>query len=221
MTVRGRYPAGSELVERLGLMVLTAPRPACRRPLVEVVRECLEAGATAIQLRDKDATPRELYLTATELAAVVAEFDAILIVNDRFDVAVAADAHGVHLGPDDLPVAGVRRVSPPGFLIGTSTDDPQVGRRAAFAGADYLGVGAVYGTHSKPGLEHESIGPERVREVLEASGLPGVGIGGITPRNAADVLRAGAGVAVLSAVMDAMDPGAVVSDFRALIDGAT
>lgn len=221
MTAPGRHPAGSELAERLRLMVLTAPRPACGRPLAEVVRECLEAGATAIQLRDKHATPHDLYFTAVELAAVVAEFDAILVVNDRFDVAVAADAQGVHLGPDDLPVSGVRLVSPPGFLIGASTDDPHVGRRAALEGADYLGVGAVYGTFSKPGLEHESIGPGRVREVLAEAGIPGVGIGGITPRNARDVLRTGAGIAVLSAVMDALDPGAVVRDFRASIDGAS
>ncbi len=214
----GLRTAGSELVERLRLMVVTAPRPACGRPLSVVVRECLEAGATAIQLRDKAATPCELYATATDLAAVVAEFEALFLVNDRFDVAIAAGAQGVHLGPEDLPVSGVRRVSPPGFVIGTSTDDPQTGRRAALAGADYLGIGAVYGTRSKPGLEHESIGPGRVREVLEESGLPGVGIGGITPQNADDVLRAGAGIAVLSAVMDATEPGAVVREFRAVMD---
>ncbi|MGW8282807.1 MAG: thiamine phosphate synthase [Gemmatimonadota bacterium] len=218
MRKTGRRTAGSELVERLRLMVLTAPRPACGRPLALVVRECLEAGATAIQLRDKAATPRELYVTATDLASVVAEFDALLLVNDRFDVAVAAGAQGVHLGPEDLPVSSVRRVSPPGFVIGTSTDDPKAGRRAALAGADYLGIGAVYGTRSKPGLEHESIGPGRVREVLEESGLPGVGIGGITPQNASDVVRAGAGIAVLSAVMDATEPGAVVRAFRAAMD---
>jgi thiamine-phosphate pyrophosphorylase len=182
------------------------------------VRECLEAGATAIQLRDKTATATELYGMALELLSEVNTFDALLLVNDRFDVALAAGAHGVHLGPEDLPVSDVRRVVPPGFLIGTSTDDPAFGRRAAQAGADYLGVGAVFGTRSKPGLEHESIGPERVREVLETSGLPGVGIGGITARNADEVLNTGAGIAVLSTVMSAADPGGVVRDLRAVID---
>jgi thiamine-phosphate pyrophosphorylase len=199
-------------------MVLTTPRPACGRPLPRVVRECLEAGATAIQLRDKTATATELYGMALELLSEVNTFDALLLVNDRFDVALAAGAHGVHLGPEDLPVSDVRRVVPPGFLIGTSTDDPAFGRRAAQAGADYLGVGAVFGTRSKPGLEHESIGPERVREVLETSGLPGVGIGGITARNADEVLNTGAGIAVLSTVMSAADPGGVVRDLRAVID---
>jgi len=199
-------------------MVLTTPRPACGKPLSRVVRECLESGATAIQLRDKTATAAELYRAALELLAEVNAFDALLLVNDRFDVALAAGAHGVHLGPDDLPVSDVRRVVPPGFLIGTSTDDPAIGRRAALEGADYLGIGAVFGTRSKPGLEHESIGPDRLREVLEASGLPGVGIGGITPGNAESVVRVGAGVAVLSAVMDASDPGEVVREIRTVID---
>ncbi len=206
------------LSDRLRLMVLTTPRPACGRTLPRVVRECLEAGATAIQLRDKTATAGELYDIALELLPDVIAFDALLIVNDRFDVALAAGGHGVHLGPGDLPVSDVHRVRPPGFLIGASTDDPASGRRAARAGADYLGVGAVYGTRSKPGLEHESIGPERVAEVLEAAAIPCVGIGGITVRNAAELGRVGAGVAVLSAVMEAPDPGEVVRELRAALD---
>ena len=216
----GHGRARIDLAARIRLMVLTTPRPACGRPLPRVVRECLEAGATAIQLRDKTATATELYGMALELLSEINTFDALLLVNDRFDVALAAGAHGVHLGPEDLPVSDVRRVVPPGFLIGTSTDDPAFGRRAAQAGADYLGVGAVFGTRSKPGLEHESIGPERVREVLEESGLPGVGIGGITAQNADEVLNTGAGIAVLSAVMSAADPGGVVREIRAVIDGA-
>ena len=220
MSGNGNGGARIDLAARVRLMVLTTPRPACGRPLSSVVRECLEAGATAIQLRDKTATAAELYDMALALLPEVIAFDALLLVNDRFDVALAAGAHGVHLGPEDLPVSDVRRVVPPGFLIGTSTDDPAFGRRAALAGADYLGVGAVFGTSSKPGLEHESIGAERVREVLEESGLPCVGIGGITPRNADEVLRVGAGIAVLSAVMNAEDPGGAARDLRAVIDEA-
>ncbi|MEJ2482919.1 MAG: thiamine phosphate synthase [Gemmatimonadota bacterium] len=101
---------------------------------------------------------------------------------------------------------------PPEFLIGFSVDDPESGREAAEAGADYLGVGAVFGTTSKPGLEFESIGPERVGEVLRAAGVPGVGIGGITAATAAEVAGVGAGVAVLGAVMHAADPAAAVVD---------
>ncbi len=103
---------------------------------------------------------------------------------------------------------------PDGFLIGFSTDDPSSGREAADSGADYLGVGAVFGTTSKPGLASESIGPERVAEVLEAAELPGVGIGGITPENAAQVAGVGAGIAVLGTVMHDEDPARAV---RALL----
>lgn len=200
-------------------MVVTAPRPACGRPLPEVVAECVAAGATAIQLRDKEASGRELLETARELRAALRGGGALLLVNDRLDVALAAGAEGVHLGPDDLPLVGARALAPVGFVIGYSTDDPEEASRAAADGADYLGVGAVYGTRTKPGLEREAIGPERVGRVLRAAGLPGVGIGGITPDNAAEVARIGAGVAVVSAVMGAADPAAVVRALKVAIDG--
>ena len=218
MTDGGHAGPQTDLAARLRLMILTTPRPACGRPLPRVVRECLEAGATAIQLRDKTASADELYGIALELLAEVSSFDALLLVNDRFDVALAAGAHGVHLGPDDLPVPAVRRVVPRGFLIGSSTDDPPTGRRLARAGADYLGVGAVFGTRSKPGLEHESIGPGRVADVADVAGIPCVGIGGITVDNAAEVAQIGAGIAVLSAVMDSPNPGEAVLALRRSID---
>ncbi|MCL7963021.1 MAG: thiamine phosphate synthase [marine benthic group bacterium] len=213
-----RRAHSSRLAARLRLMVLTVRAPACGRSLVTVVAECLDAGATSIQLRDKDATARELYEIALKLVPEVRARDALLIVNDRFDVALAAGADGVHLGPEDLPVREVRARVPDGFVIGVSVDDPSSGREAAESGADYLGVGAVFGTTSKPGLEFESIGPERVAEVLEAANLPGVGIGGITPENVARVARVGAGVAVLGAVMHAEDPARAVLDLVRAIE---
>ncbi|HSM08774.1 MAG TPA: thiamine phosphate synthase [Gemmatimonadota bacterium] len=213
---------GSPSAERasLGVMVLTHPAPASGRPLADVVSECLEAGATAIQLRDKEASDEELYQQAVRLVELTRAADALLIVNDRFDVALAAGADGVHLGPEDLPVDVVRLHAGDALLIGYSTDSPVAAVLAANAGADYLGVGAVYETRSKDGLEHEAIGPERVGDVLHAAGLPGVGIGGITPDNAADVLATGAGVAVLSAVMHAERPGDVVRQLAALAESA-
>lgn len=201
---------GTDLARRLRLLVLTGPVRGDRR-LAQIVAECLEAGCRAIQLRDKSATAEALYERALELGPLVRAHDALLFVNDRLDVALAAGADGVHLGPDDLPVEAVRACVPESFLIGYSTDDPADGRAAAEAGADYLGVGAVYGTASKAGLEDEAIGPARVGAVARASGLPVVGIGGITPENAAAVAAQGAGVAVLAAVMQAERPGEVVT----------
>ncbi len=177
---------------------------------MDVVAECLEAGCRAIQLRDKQASAADLYRQALDLLPLVRAHGALLFVNDRLDVALAAGADGVHLGPDDIPVEAVRTRVSDTFRIGYSTDDPAAGRAAAAAGADYLGVGAVFGTISKAGLEHEAIGPQRVGEVVRSSGLPCVGIGGITPENAAAVASAGAGIAVLGAVMQAGRPGDVV-----------
>ena len=191
-------------------MVLTQPTPACGKPLLEVVEECLEAGASAIQLRDKTASDAMLYDLAVKLGEQTRRYGALLIVNDRFDVALAAGADGVHLGPDDIPVEVVRMHADDRFLIGYSTDDPVAGMLAAKAGADYLGVGAVYPTSSKANVKGEAIGAERVGLVLDTAGLPGVGIGGITPDNAAAVFDTGAGVAVMSAVIDAENPGHVV-----------
>lgn len=201
--------AESDLGARLRLIVLTHPEPSAGSTL-DVVAECLDAGCPAIQLRDKTCSADELCRQAASLRELTRDAGALLIINDRLDVALAVDADGVHLGPRDIPVHAVRRQVDPSFLIGYSTDDPDTGRRAAAAGADYLGVGAVYGTTSKARLEDEAIGPDRVREVSDASGLPCVGIGGITTANAGALAAVGAGVAVLGAVMLAARPGDVV-----------
>lgn len=202
-------------------MVLTAPEPACGKPLVEVVEECLEAGASAIQLRDKTASDAAVFDLALQLLEQTRRHGALLIINDRFDVALAAAADGVHLGPEDMPIEAARTHSDEAFLIGYSTDDPVAGMLAAEAGADYLGVGAVFGSTSKAGLADEAIGAERVAQVLHSAGLPGVGIGGITPDNAGRVFETGAGVAVLSAVIHAPDPGRTVRRFLEAADRAS
>lgn len=199
---------GKALHARLRLMVLTEPQRD--RSLTDVVEECLAAGATAIQLRDKAATARGLYEQGLELRPAIRRHGALFVVNDRVDVAVALEADAVHLGPEDIPIDAARWIAPYHLLIGFSTDDPEQGKEAAAAGASYLGVGAVFGTSSKEGLADEAIGAERIGAVMRASGLPAVGIGGVTPVNAAEVAATGAGVAVLGAVMRAAKPGEVV-----------
>lgn len=221
MSNGGRGGSSNGLAARIRLMVLTTPSPACGNSLPSVVLECLEAGCRAVQLRDKNASGLELYEQAVELRGLTRPFGALLFVNDRLDVALAAGADGVHLGPDDIPVEVVRKHVQRPFLVGYSTDDPAIGRAAAQAGADYLGVGAVYGTKSKSGLEEESVGPARVGDVARATGLPCVGIGGITPENARAVAAEGAGIAVLSAVMHAERPGEVVERLLRAVTSAT
>jgi thiamine-phosphate pyrophosphorylase len=199
----------------LRLIIITDRRLAAPRTIADVVGAALEAGAPAIQLRDKMATAADLYRAAVELRSLTRRFGALLFINDRLDVALAAGADGVHLGPDDIPVdaarAAARRARRGDLLIGTSTDDPRRARQAAHDGADYLGCGAVYSTTSKPEVQDEQIGTERLAEVVRATPIPVVGIGGISTANVHAVAATGAaGAAVISAVMTADDVHGVV-----------
>jgi thiamine-phosphate diphosphorylase len=204
-------------VPDLRLIVITDAALAAPRAVLDVVTAALAAGAPAIQLRDKTATARQLLEQAEALLPVVREYGALFFINDRMDVALLAGADGVHLGPDDLPVAAARRIAPPGFLIGHSTDDPRKAQLAERDGADYIGCGAVFGTSTKKDVGHERIGTTRLDEVARAVTVPVVGIGGITVENVGRVgATAARGVAVAGAVMAAPDPGAAT---RSLLEG--
>ena len=189
---------------------MTDRRLAAPRRVEEVVEAALAAGAPAIQLRDKDAGAASLLATALALRDLTARHRALLFVNDRLDVALAAGADGVHLGPDDLPVGAVRARVPRCFLVGYSTDDPDAARRAVAAGADYIGCGAVYGTGTKIDAD-DVIGLPRLDEVAHAVGVPVIAIGGIIVERAPEIAAtSAAGIAVVGAVMTAADPGAAV-----------
>lgn len=204
------------LREALRLIVITDTRLAGSRGVRSVVERALEAGARAIQLRDKNASARELLDQATELRDLTRQRGALLFVNDRFDVALAAGADGVHLGPDDIPVAAARRAAPPGFLIGHSTDVPEEAVRSEAAGADYIGCGAVFPTSTKADAG-AGIGVEGLDRVAAAVNIPVVGIGGISPEGAVAIAGGSRawGVAVIGAVMGAQNPEAAV---RALLE---
>ena len=200
----------AELSAALRVLVITDRQLAGARGVVHVVEAALAAGARAVQLRNKGDGARQLTAVGAELRARTRAAGALLFVNDRLDVALAVDADGVHLGPDDLPVAAVRAAAPPGFLIGRSADDPEVARRSVEEGADYIGCGTVYATTTKRDAG-EVIGLAGLELVVAAVPVPVVGIGGVTAERAAEVARTGAaGVAVVGAVMSAPDPGAAV-----------
>jgi len=203
------------LAARLELVVVTDPACGEGRELVEVVRAALRGGAPAIQLRAKTAPAREMVELARVLQEETRAAGALLFVNDRLDVALVAGADGVHVGDDDVPVPEVRRIAPPGFLVGRSVASPEQALQALRDGADYVGVGPVYGTASKDDAG-APVGLAHVAAVVEAASIPAVGIGGIDAGNAGDVVRAGAaGVAVIRAVMQADDPEGAV---RTLLD---
>lgn len=197
-----------QLRARLRLMVISDRVLAGGRDWLEVMARALAGGATAVQLRDKEATGGELHEMALSLRALAKRHGALFIVNDRADVALAAGADGVHLGDDDLPVEAVRKYVPRDFVIGRSADTVDEASTAEAAGADYLGVGSVFGTWTKREIIGEVIGTERLARVAAAVSIPVIGIGGVDAGNAGSVVRAGAvGVAVVSAIMSAQDPG--------------
>ena len=203
MTRREPDPA---LSRRLRLIVITDAGVAAPRTVAAVVEAALRGGAPAVQLRGKSAPAWELLVQAEALRALTRRHGALFIVNDRVDVALASNADGVHLGPDDLPVAAVRSAVPSGFLIGYSTDEVGMAHRAVRDGADYLGCGAVYSTSNKSDAG-SVIGPCGLESVARAVPVPVVGIGGVTEERAGELANTGAaGVAVIGAVMGAPDP---------------
>ncbi|MDR2174737.1 MAG: thiamine phosphate synthase [Synergistaceae bacterium] len=168
--------------------------------LEEQARLAIEGGATAIQLRDKEADGGELLRTARALSALCRERRVLFIVNDRLDVALLSGADGVHLGQSDLPVTDARRLAPRPFLVGASAHTPSEALEAERDGADYIGVGAVFGTGSKS--DAAVIGLERLRETAAASRLPSVAIGGVTTENLPRVILCGVdGVSVIAAAV--------------------
>jgi thiamine-phosphate pyrophosphorylase len=191
---------------RLRVLLVADAGVAGGRPLVPLVAAALEGGILAVQLRAKAWGAGQLLATARELRKITAAAGALFFVNDRLDVALLAGADGAHLGDDDLPLPLARRISPSGFLLGRSAVTPEELRRARDQGADYAGAGPVFGTASKDDAG-PAIGVRSIHVAAAAGLLPIVGIGGVTAANAAEVLRAGAaGVAVLSAVIEARDP---------------
>jgi thiamine-phosphate pyrophosphorylase len=194
------------------LALVTDRRQAQGRPLEAVVAAAIDGGVNLVQLREKDLTASELWRLAVRVRDVTAG-RALLVVNDRLDVALAEQADGVHLAGHSLPPAQARAVVGAGYLVGCSVHDADEAAAAASGGADYLFVGTLYPSRSKPG--HEAAGPGLIEELRARVDLPLVGIGGIIPRNAREVLYAGArGVAVISAIMAAPDPAAAAARLR-------
>lgn len=193
------------------LYAIVDPLDTGRSP-TDLAAALLAGGARVLQLRLKAATSRELLDVARAIRALTRPAGGLLLVNDRPDVAHAAEADGVHLGEDDLPIAAARVVLAPGAIIGLSTHDVAQARAAAAAGADYLGIGPIFTTTTKANALAAG-GLALVREVRAAVSLPLVAIGGITPDTALAVRTAGAdAVAMIGALVRAPDVTAAVRD---------
>jgi len=211
---------GTRLRDALRLYVITDRALARGRPESEIARQAIAGGATAIQLRWKSGPLSEALRVGRELRELCSREGALFVVNDRVDLALALEADGVHVGVTDLPVAETRRLVGDQLVVGFSPETLEQALEAEAAGADYLGVGPVYPTATKPDAG-PAVGLAHVRQIVAAVRIPVVGIGGITAENAGAVIRAGAvGVAVISAVVSADDVRLAAAQLRKVVDEA-
>jgi len=206
-------------MRRVGrLHVLTDTVRQSRFDHAELARLALAGGADAIQFREKRGSARALIEIARAIAELCRRPGASMIVNDRLDVALAADAGGVHLGADDYPPSLAREILGPDRVIGVSARTAAEAVVAMDAGADYIGAGPVYTTASKPDAA-PPIGADGLRAIVRAVEIPVIAIGGITAERIAEVLATGAhGVAVIEAVVCDPDPTAAARRLREAID---
>ena len=189
------------------LVMLVTDRKQCgSRSLVDVVSEAVEGGVNAVQLRERDLPAGELLLLARQLRGICGH-RALLFINDRVDIALMVGANGVHLPENGLPVASVRQLLPPSFLVGRSTHSVNAARQAELDGADYVTAGSVFATGSHPDVA--PFGLDLVRNLSSRLSIPIIAIGGINAGNVTECWDAGAaGVAVISAIAGADDPRA-------------
>jgi thiamine-phosphate pyrophosphorylase len=213
LPVRGTAGAPATMYR---LIAITDNMRDGRDGLIARALAAVRGGATMIQLRLKHTDARSLAEIAGPL---IAALPVPVVINDRLDVAMAVGAAGVHVGSDDIPVAALRRIVPPGFVIGASVGSDS--ETANAAGADYAGIGPVYGSASKLDAG-DAIGVNEFVRLSGVVGLPAVAIGGITVDTAALVITAGAaGVAVIAAIFGEPDPESAARALRVAIDRAS
>ncbi len=187
-----------------GLYVIIDAESLRGRKEVDIARQAIQGGAHVIQLRDKVRPRGMLVPISRELKKICAASDVLFIVNDYLDLALAADADGLHIGQEDLPVSDARGMLPQDKILGCSTATVTEAVQAEKEGADYVAVGAIYSTASKTGIR--PAGLKTLRQVKKKVSVPVVAIGGINEDNVAEVIEAGAdAVAVISAVLGADD----------------
>lgn len=200
------------------LYVCTDRQLMSSRTMEESVEQAIRGGATVIQLRDKDASGRELYETAKKLKEITAHYHVPLIINDRVDIAVAVDAEGVHLGQSDMPASAARKLLGADRIIGVSAARTEEALLAQAEGADYLGVGAMFTTSTKTNTRPVTI--EQLKEIRAAVDIPIVAIGGIGRENAGQLKATGInGIAVVSAVIAQPDIKAAAEEMKRIFTG--
>ncbi|HXL66210.1 MAG TPA: thiamine phosphate synthase [Xanthobacteraceae bacterium] len=208
----------------LRLNAILDPERAGGHDLSDLARAVAAGGATLVQLRDKKSDTRAMVEKARAIKAILAPLNIAVVVNDRIDVALAAGADGVHIGPDDMAPEDARRLLGPDAIIGVSIKTVAAAEAAPVGLIDYAGVGGVYATLSKE-QKTSPIGIDGFAGVAgalrrRAPAIPIVGIAGIDASNADAVIGAGAdGVAVISALSGSSDAAAAARTLREVVDG--
>ena len=184
--------------------------------LEEAVELAIKGGATIIQLREKDCTSREFYELALRIKDITDAYEVPLIINDRLDIALAVHADGVHLGQSDIPVQVARNVMGPNCIVGATANTLEKAKEAWQSGADYLGVGDVFGSATKNDTKPVEL--KELKKICDTVKIPVVAIGGISKKNIHLLKDTGvAGVAVISAVLGQTDITAAAEE---LISGS-
>ena len=191
-----------------GLYVIIDPQVTAGRDPAAIARAALQGGARVLQLRDKLRDKGETLPLARTLKELCTEHGAMLIVNDHADLAAIVEAHGLHVGQDDLPVAEARSVLRPWQVVGRSNHSREELTDSLAQGADHVAFGSIYATSTKVSSDtSRPVGPEGLRDARELTDLPLVAIGGINEGNIEAVVKAGAdAVCVTAAVGLAEDP---------------
>lgn len=204
----------------LSVYLVTDPLLCAGRELVETALAAVRGGATVVQLRDKTAPDELLIQQGRALKQAMAGFGALLIVNDRVEVAAAIGADGIHIGQSDGSPAAARALLGPDAIVGLSVQTVEQAAALDPAVIDYAGVGPVFATPTKPDHAHP-IGFAGLARVCAASPVPSVAIGGLRAEHVEDVFAAGAdGVAVVSAICAASDPEAATRDLAVAAERA-
>jgi thiamine-phosphate pyrophosphorylase len=204
----------------LSLYLVTDRKMIKNSTLPALVHHAVENGVTAVQLREKEISTRQFIQLALDLKKILDPVQVPLIINDRVDVALAVDASGVHLGQHDMPVSIARNLVGDDKIIGLSVESEADVVNSDALDADYLGVSPIFNTPTKTDTIIEW-GLEGLAKVAGMTDYPIVAIGGIHSENAADVFRHGAdGIAVVSAICAADDPGKAARELKAITDRA-
>jgi thiamine-phosphate pyrophosphorylase len=203
---------------KAGIYFVTSELVSEGRATLDIIKAALDGGIKLIQLREKDIPVNSFVKLALEARKLTAGYDALLIVNDRPDVAMASGADGVHLGQDDFPFDKARRLAPD-LIIGASTHNVKEAKEAETAGASYINIGPIFKTETKK-WDEEFLGIAGIKEIASAVNIPFTVMGGIKKEHIPELRDAGANaIALVTAITSATDPETATEELLAAFSG--